>query len=150
MHSRSHSHSEEHTHTLPTHTCMTLHTGHPPTHTVLSFAWLVSWPLSLPSPFTHRCTPHAHTHATHTAPRGTYTHHTHTTHLLSPPTHGPSHHPRNTTCACHRQATHRFPHRHPGPLCVFLSPLFLLPFSLILSLPLAPLPPPSQDRVPLR
>ena len=61
-------------------------------------------------------------------------------------------HPRNTTWACHRHATHASPPTppHPAPLCVFLSPLFLLPSSVVVPLPLAPLPPPSQDRVPLR
>ena len=78
-----------------------------------------------PPPHTHTHT-HTHTHgrtlSTHATPPG---HVTDTPHMPHPPP-------------------------HPAPLCVFLSPLFLLPSSVVVPLPLAPLPPPSQDRVPLR
>ena len=86
-----------HTHTPPTRRA--LHTT--PTHTErCPLPGCLSRPLSLPTR-THRRTPHAHTHAAHTRPRGTYTQQTHTTHKPPPPTpthsHGHTHHPRTTT-----------------------------------------------------
>ena len=101
------------------------HTPMPPTRPPVAAIHNTLTPHTYPPPHTHTHT-HTHTHgrtlSTHATPPG---HVTDTPHMPHPPP-------------------------HPAPLCVFLSPLFLLPSSVVVPLPLAPLPPPSQDRVPLR